>query len=55
MKALDEFLFDRFYRVADVSGRHWLGVVVDVVELAVDEIVVGALTGADAMIDVVKR
>lgn len=43
------------YRVADVGGRHGFGVVVDVVKLAVDEVVVGALAGADAVIDVVER
>lgn len=43
------------YWIADVGGGHGLRVVVDVLELAVDQVVIGALAGADAVVDVVER
>lgn len=44
-----------FYRVADVGHGHGSGVVIDALELwCVDHIVVGGLTGANAVIDVVE-
>lgn len=44
-----------YYRIADVGGWHGFSFIVDIFKLAVDEIVVGALAGANAMIDVFER